>query len=655
MVERSALRKIGCAVSRSAIFATIHACLVAPNHAADIRWRLPAGGTFNSNGSWTGGVAPGAGDNAQFGLTVPPPPLQLPDVKTYSVAFTDDPSTASLTVEDDLVTFNLNGHTYSLASGSVSSQIGNVSGQGGSLIIKGGLVDGFNNQGIVVGVNGGHGGLVVNSLGRLRTLFGTLGSSGSSTGVGTVSGAGSEWDAGASLNVGAFGASGALEVLAGGRVVSNTGVVGTFPGTSSVDVEGAGSEWSLSGNLLIGDTGPATANITSGGSLSSSSGTIGRTPGANGSVTIDGPSSSWVNAAGMVIGLSGTGALSITGGAGVINRATFLGQQPSGSGSAIVNGAGSLWSILGTLGVGVTDAFAEGGQGTLRIQSGGSVVASGETYIGANDAVHLEGGELSTTQVKFVGANKPFFWTSGKLRDVRRFESSMTVPAGGILEPVHGSGGGSLVGTQIIGGYDQQAAGSTLAVDIGGAIPTAHDLVNVGGPATLGGNLQVTLTSGFTPSDTNTFQILEALGDITSSFANAANGERLAVTGGFGSFRVNYGPQTAFGPPAGNKVFLDQYQPGADFNGDRAVNAADLAIWTAGFGATAGAAHSQGDANNDGVVDGADLLTWQQQSGWSFQVSATVATPEPGAAIILGIAMASLVLRNALNSGERRR
>jgi parallel beta-helix repeat protein len=64
---------------------------------------------------------------------------------------------------------------------------------------------------------------------------------------------------------------------------------------------------------------------------------------------------------------------------------------------------------------------------------------------------------------------------------------------------------------------------------------------------------------------------------------------------------------------------------GADFDSSGVVDAADLAIWTTGFGTTTGAQRDDGDANNDGAVDGGDFLAWQRQlTGGGMQ-----AVPEP--------------------------
>lgn len=55
----------------------------------------------------------------------------------------------------------------------------------------------------------------------------------------------------------------------------------------------------------------------------------------------------------------------------------------------------------------------------------------------------------------------------------------------------------------------------------------------------------------------------------------------------------------------------------ADFNGNGVVDAPDLDIWKTGFGAVGTANQTQGDANGDTNVDGADFLLWQRTLGQS--------------------------------------
>jgi hypothetical protein len=67
----------------------------------------------------------------------------------------------------------------------------------------------------------------------------------------------------------------------------------------------------------------------------------------------------------------------------------------------------------------------------------------------------------------------------------------------------------------------------------------------------------------------------------------------------------------------------------ADFDEDGDVDQDDLGTWEAGFGATS-ARHSDGDANNDQIVNGLDFLTWQRQfSGGATASAGTASVPEP--------------------------
>ncbi|RIK80917.1 MAG: hypothetical protein DCC67_08740 [Planctomycetota bacterium] len=91
-----------------------------------------------------------------------------------------------------------------------------------------------------------------------------------------------------------------------------------------------------------------------------------------------------------------------------------------------------------------------------------------------------------------------------------------------------------------------------------------------------------------------------------------------------------------------------------DFNRDGLVDGADLVVWQDNAGLAAGATFEQGDANADGTVDGADLLLWQQNIGASQARPATAAVPEPAglALAALAVAAAFIVRRSSVAGGS---
>jgi hypothetical protein len=106
---------------------------------------------------------------------------------------------------------------------------------------------------------------------------------------------------------------------------------------------------------------------------------------------------------------------------------------------------------------------------------------------------------------------------------------------------------------------------------------------------------------------------------------------------------------TGFAPPLPSGVYTFLFQTGnneirygldflvspvgaglpGDFNGDQAVNLADLGVWKGAYGATPAA-----DANNDGRSDGADMLVWQRNVGLTGAAVAAHAVPEPAGALL---------------------
>jgi hypothetical protein len=115
--------------------------LVLNASAADRRWNNGTGAfVFNTPGNWVGGgTAPGVLDVAQFGLSASP--FQL----TYTVNFNNSVTNQSLHIEDDLVTFDLNTHAYTLTTTTgmvIGNQAGGLSGQ---LTVIDGTINGTTN------------------------------------------------------------------------------------------------------------------------------------------------------------------------------------------------------------------------------------------------------------------------------------------------------------------------------------------------------------------------------------------------------------------------------------------------------------------------------------------------------------------------------
>lgn len=221
----------------------------------------------------------------------------------------------------------------------------------------------------------GSGQLTISNAGTLSDTTAALGFQAGSTGVVTVTGAGSTWTNNGDLSIGRLG-SGTLKVLSGGSVSAVNVNVGDLAGSAngSLTVSGTGSSFTTSGGLIIGNLGTGNLMVANSGQVVSSGGAA---VGGNGTGTasVDGAGSSW-NAPGFfIIGAQAQGSLSITNGATVTGGATVLGFQPGGFGSLTVSGPGSSL-LTGVLFVGFNGS---GGPNLLTIANGGSVTVTSNT------------------------------------------------------------------------------------------------------------------------------------------------------------------------------------------------------------------------------------------------------------------------------------
>jgi T5SS/PEP-CTERM-associated repeat protein len=568
--------------------------------AADKLWDNVNGGVFTLASNWFGGV-PGLNDVARFETT-----NSNSFQRTYTVSFANDPTNQQLVVEDDNVTLNLIGsssnHTYTFTNPFVAVALGTVAGRSGNLTVRNGTLSLPSQSDIEIAP-------VANASGAL-----TVGAGGGVIGAPDVL-------------VGLNG-DGRLDINSGGDVIANAvriGVNSSLTGTATVSGNGSSL---FPAEVTIGDQGNGVLNVTNGGHIESRTGVIGNRTDSRGVVNIDGNGSTW-DVSTLLLGsnvldifgfFAGRGTLNITGGGQVAADRVVIGFGAGSTGqvnvASTIPGATSILAIDGDLGLGYDSSLfgPTGGSGTLLIQAGGTVSVTGLTFVGTTTSLlRLEGGTFNASVIAFsAGDTGRFSWTAGTLR-VGRYVGSLTVPNGGVLAPVR-----SVDGTTITGSYNQQAAGATLAVEIGGPFAfTDYSVLTVKGAATLGGNLQLTLTDGFVPTAINSFDILRADGGLTGAFANVANGQRLFTTDGHGSFIVNYGP----GSLNPSHVVLSQFLPGlpGDFDVDGDVDGTDFLLW------------QRGDSSNNGSA--ADLVAWRVNFGLSSLAAAGRPTPEPRSAI----------------------
>ena len=79
----------------------------------------------------------------------------------------------------------------------------------------------------------------------------------------------------------------------------------------------------------------------------------------------------------------------------------------------------------------------------------------------------------------------------------------------------------------------------------------------------------------------------------------------------------------------------------ADFNGDHAIDSADLAEWSTEYALALN--QPEGDADGDRDVDGGDFLVWQRQLG-SYEMETPVYTvPEPSMALLSSLGLAAAI------------
>ena len=167
-----------------------------------------------------------------------------------------------------------------------------------------------------------------------------------------------------------------------------------------------------------------------------------------------------------------------------------------------------------------------------------------------------------------------------------------------------------------VGGNLTYGSSNELLIELGGLLDGEFDRLEIFGDATLDGNLVVEPLNNFTPSEGDTFEILDIGGTLSGQFLGLGEGDLLSASSGQ-QFTISY-----LGGDGNDVVLTAAAGIAGDFNFDGEVNGADFLLWQRG-----------GSPN---PLSTADLDVWQSNYGTVPALSAVQTVPEPGT-LLLGI------------------
>lgn len=520
----------------------------------------------------------------------------------------------------------------------------------------------------------GRGYMQLVSQARMETGAVTVATAATGVGSANVSGTGSIWEVNGAFTLGASGVA-SLDVNQGGRL-NNTGAANLATmagGEATALISGTGSVWNAGSALTVGGAGSGVLRVFSGGRVNAATTTLANVATARGEVSVDG--------AGTVFDVTGT--LDVGGVAAaealftVSNSAVanVSGQARVGTGGEMLLGGGRLNAGGGLSNQGIVrgagrinGAVTNAVAGEIRTQSGSALVL-GNALSNAG-LVHMNGGEMEvlglTTNTGDIDIRSGLVRFSGGLNNNNGAQFALVGGVNDVFGAITNA-----AGAEIVVGSDASAVfhdaltnNGEVFLAPGAELLTLENLsftpsslvslqlssfnaqeeftpLEISGQATLAGQLDVQLASGFTPELGDMYQLISASGGLAGSFG-AAN--LPALSSGL-EWDVNYDPTSlTLSVVAGGGI--------ADFDGDGDVDSADLTEWRNGFGTPAGASSGDGDADTDGDVDGRDFLAWQRRLGSNPGTApAVAAVPEPSFATLT---MAAAVMACACGRLPRR-
>jgi hypothetical protein len=164
-----------------------------------------------------------------------------------------------------------------------------------------------------------------------------------------------------------------------------------------------------------------------------------------------------------------------------------------------------------------------------------------------------------------------------------------------------------------------------IHIELGGLAPgTGHDQLNIGGAATLGGTLALSLINNFTPQVGDEFEIM-TYGSAAGEFADTTSWP----------FDGNKALVKVHGANA--LTLLATYQGDATL--DFCVDGLDYVAWSSNY--LTGDTWQDGDFTGEGNVDGLDYILWS--SNYLQGCPGTPgAVPEPTTLALLAVGLACL-------------
>ena len=270
-------------------------------------------------------------------------------------------------------------------------------------------------------------------------------------------------------------------------------------------------------------------------------------------------------------------------------------------GSAATPGSNGLTNqgVLSFSG-GLTDIF-----GDVNNAASGKIVAAGASTVTFYDDV-VNNGEIRTA----AGSRTVFF---GSVTGAGPFTGTGVVELNGDLKP------GNSPAEVTFGGNVTLSATAGLDIEIGGATKgSQYDSLTIAGAASLSGDLNVSLISGFAPLPGQAFDILTADDGIDGTFDFTT---LPALAGGL-YFNLAYNPTAVTLAVAGIL---------GDYNKSGTVDAGDYVLWRKSLTLTGPALAA--DGNNNGAIDAADFAIWRANYGASPTAGSGATAPSGSSAI----------------------